>query len=184
MLHLQTRIHFHKEKFAILTGDKFNRARTAIRNRPGSRHGGVAHFFAHVFIHGQIRRGCFFQDFLVAALDRTFTLIQMHIVAVRIAEDLKFNMMRAKHKTLNQHIVITKCVLGFTSCGFELRYKLGRFFNESHTLAAAAGHRFDQQRIAHNIRLLSKKIRVLIIAMIARHHRHFGGLHQRFRRAF
>ena len=63
--------------------------------------------------------------------------------------------------------------------GFERRLELGVALDPAHALAAAAGHRLDQHRIADLVGLALQEFRLLHLAVIARHHRHAGLLHQR-----
>ena len=49
----------------------------------------------------------------------------------------------------------------------------------AHAFAAAAGHRLDQHRVADLVSFLLEEFRLLPIAVIARHDRHSGLLHQR-----
>ena len=62
---------------------------------------------------------------------------------------------------------------------FERGLELGVLVDAPHALAAAAGHRLDQHRIADLVGLLLEKRRLLPLAVIARHDRHAGLLHQR-----
>ena len=68
----------------------------------------------------------------------------MHIVAVHIAKYLEFDMMRAQHETLDQHIIIAKCAFGLAPRRFQLGNKVRRFFDKAHAFTAATRNGFDQ----------------------------------------
>ncbi len=57
--------------------------------------------------------------------------------------------------------------------------EIGVAVDPAHALAAAAGDRLDQHRIADLIGFALQECRVLVVAVIARHHRHAGLFHQR-----
>ena len=63
--------------------------------------------------------------------------------------------------------------------GGERGFEIGVAVDAAHALAAAAGHRLDQHRIADLVGLLLEEFRLLHLAVIAGHHRHAGFLHQR-----
>ena len=67
----------------------------------------------------------------------------------------------------------------FALRAFERRVEIGVLVDAAHALAAAAGDRLDQHRIADLVGLLLEELRLLPLAVIARHHRHAGLLHQR-----
>ena len=61
----------------------------------------------------------------------------------------------------------------------ERRLEIGVTVDAAHALAAAAGHRLDQHRIADLVGFFLEEFRLLPVAVIAGHHRHAGLLHQR-----
>ena len=63
--------------------------------------------------------------------------------------------------------------------GGERVLEVGVALDPAHALAAAAGRRLDQHRIADLVGLALEEGRVLVLAVIARHHRHAGLFHQR-----
>ena len=62
---------------------------------------------------------------------------------------------------------------------FQRGVEIGVRVDAAHALAAAAGDRLDQHRIADLVGLLLEEFRLLLVAVIAGHHRHAGLRHQR-----
>jgi hypothetical protein len=67
---------------------------------------------------------------------------------------------------------------------FQRGVEAGMLVDAPHTLAAAAGDRLDQQRIAELVGFLLEEFRLLPLAVIAGHHRHAGFFHQRLGAVF
>ena len=180
MLDLQARVHLHEIELAVFTGDEFNGAGTAIVDRARRRDGRIAHSLAHLIVDlVEKRRRCFFENFLMPALDRAFALKQVHHIAVGVAKHLKLDMVRAFDIAFDQYIVIAERILGLPLGGVELRRELVRTFDQPHAFTAASGDRFDELRVADLFGLLGEKFGVLIVAVIAGHHRHASFFHQR-----
>ena len=108
----------------------------------------------------------------------------MDCVAVRIGEDLDFDVPRAPQILFYQHAVIAKgraCLpLGTGERGVEL----DRAPDDPHPAPAAAGGGFDQDRKPDPLGLIGEAGGLLIFAVITRDERHPVPLHQRFRRRF
>ena len=68
----------------------------------------------------------------------------MYVVAMRIAEYLEFNVMRAKNVAFNQNIIVAECIFCFAACRFKLCCKIFGVLDEAHAFAATASHRLDQ----------------------------------------
>ncbi len=120
----------------------------------------------------------------MAALQRAVALVQMDRVAVRIGEHLHFDVAGRRDIFLDQHAVVAERILGLALGCFQPGLEIGMLVDAPHPLAAATGDGLDQHRIADLISLLLKEGRLLPIAVIARHHRHPGPLHQRLGAAF
>ena len=86
--------------------DEFDRARTFVIHRLGGFDGGVADGGADFFGHAGGRG--LLDDFLVAALQRTVALEQMHDIAKTVAENLDLEMARAGDIVFQQHAVIAE----------------------------------------------------------------------------
>ena len=148
----------------------------------GRRDGGAAHGVAHGRRHA--RRGGLLDDLLVAALQRAVALEQMHDIAVPVAEHLHLDVARLQNVFLDEHAPVAEGVRALharalVEGGVEIEHPV----DPAHALAAAAGDRLDQDRIADLIGLLAQEIGILPVAVIAGHRRHAGPLHQRLRLA-
>ena len=83
----------------------------------GGFYGNAAHFLTQVII--KEGRGRFFQQFLMTALNGTFTLAQMDDIAKRIGHDLEFDMARAFDQLFKINIPIAESGFGFASGGVQ-----------------------------------------------------------------
>ena len=150
MLHLQASVHLHKEEIHSLVGalldNEFNRARTHIVDRARRSHGGLAHLLAHRL--GHAGRWRFFQHLLMPPLHRTVTLEQIHVVAMRVAEHLDFDMARPLRVLFDQHHIIAKAGDGLALARLQRLVEILGFIDGAHALASAAGAGFDQYRVA------------------------------------
>ncbi len=184
MFHLQAGVHFHEPE-PVLTqpvraiDDKLNRPRARITNRLSRAHCRIAHCLAHALGHARCRR--FLNHLLVTTLQGTVPFKQMHRMGA-IAKDLHLDMARRGHEFLNQHRIIAKGGFGFAHRTGQSRIKIALCLYQTHAFAAATGHSLNQHRIADLRSFRFQKLRVLILAMIARHHRYTGLNHQSLRR--
>jgi hypothetical protein len=112
----------------------------------GQGHGLLAHGLAGGV--GNEGRRRLFDHLLVAALDGALALVQVHHVAVAVAQDLDFDVARLFHELFDEDAVVAKAVAGFVLAGGE-PFK-GFLVVEGHAqaLAAAAGRGLDHHRVA------------------------------------
>ncbi len=115
----------------------------------------------------------------MAALQRTVALVEMNGVAVPVCKDLHLNMARRVDIFLDQDALVAESGLGLAHGGAKCSVEIGMLVDAAHALAAAAGDRLDQNRIADLIGFLLEEFRLLHLAMETRHHRHAGLFHQR-----
>jgi hypothetical protein len=179
VLHLQPRVHLHEVKAPILFSNELDRPRTHVADRLGRRHGGFAHLLAAFRRHA--RRGRFFQHLLVAALHRAIALVQVHAAAVAVAKHLDLDVARLLHITLDQHRVVAEAVDRLALAGGQRGLEILAPVDRSHALAAAAGAGLDQHRVADAVGLGFQQRKVLAGAVITRHQRYAGLLHQALR---
>ena len=172
MFHLQTGVHLQEIEILVAIDDEFHRPGTGIAHRPGQRD----RLFAHRLAGGvvQERAGRLFHNLLVAALDRTFPLVQINAVAMRIAQNLNFDMARLGHEFLDENPIIAKAVRRFVLRRLKAFPRLFVIPGDPHSLAAAPGRRLDHHRIADLVRDLHRLVRILDQAHIAGHRRHVG----------
>ena len=103
----------------------------------------------------------------------------MHGVAMRIGEDLHFDVARPLQIALDQHAVVAEGGGCFLPRRVQRGGEIGSVGHDPHAAAAAAGDRLDHHREADARRLVSEKIRLLPLTMIAGQQRHVGLRHQR-----
>ncbi len=172
MLDLQPRVHFEEEERFVLAGDELDRTGAVVTDSLRQCHGLLAHGFAGFFIE-QRRRG-FFEDFLIAALDRAFALAEIENVAVFVAEDLDFDVARVLDEFFDEAAVVAERRLGFRAGELEAFLGLRRIVGDAHPFAAAAGRRLDHHRIADLVRNLHRVLGVFNFAEVARNGRDLG----------
>ena len=163
-------------------GDELHGAGAGVADRECRLHRGLAHRRAKLRTHAGRQR--LLDHLLMAALQRAVALVEMDRVAVRVGEHLHLDMARRRDIFLDQHAVVAERILGLALGCFQHGFEIGMLVDAPHPLAAAAGDGLDQHRIADLISLLLEEGRLLAIAVIARHHRHPGLLHQRLGAAF
>ncbi len=154
MLDLQARVDLHEIEIAGLADDELDRAGVDVVERARGRDRGFAHLRAQLGRHE--RRGRFLEHFLVAPLRRAFALVEMHDVAVRVAEHLELDVARALDVAFEQHAIATECVLRFAAAAVEIRGEFARGAHDAHALAAAAVRGLDHQRKTDRARLRAR----------------------------
>lgn len=110
MFHLQSGIHFHKEKTVVLRiKNKLNRARVVVPDCTRCCNGCLADLQTQVVGDA---RGSFFDDFLVAALYGAIALVQVNVITVLVTKDLDFDMARLLDVPLNNHVIVIETLHG------------------------------------------------------------------------
>ena len=117
MLDLQPRIHLHEIDGLGAVIEKLHRACAAIIDGLRRVDASLQQFLTH--IGRQVRRGRFFDDFLMPSLDGTIALEHVDGVALAVAEDLHLQMACAGQVFLNQKPIIAKGGFGFALGGVQ-----------------------------------------------------------------
>ena len=141
----------------------------------GGLHGRRAHGCAQRGRDG--RRGRLLDELLVAPLDRTVALAEMHGVAVRVGEHLDLDVARRLDVLLHVHGAVAESGLRL---GLSLTHGGGDALHLAHdadALAAAAGRGLDHHRQADAARDLLGHAGVLDDAIGACRDGHAGGRH-------
>src|SRR5258707_9181529 len=94
MFELEPGIHLHEVKMGILVDKEFDRTGADITYGPRCRHRDCSEPSPQFCSQSRCWR--FLNDLLVAALDRTISLKEMHAVAVSIGKHLDFNVPRIR----------------------------------------------------------------------------------------
>ena len=166
VFHLKAGVHLEEVEVLVAVYDEFDRPCGGVTNSLGQCYRLLAHRLARFGV--EKRAGRFFDNFLVAALDRAFTLVQVNAVAVGVTEDLNFDVARVGDEFLDEDTVIAEGVGRLVFGGLE---PLARFLVvpcDAHAFAATACGRFEHDRIADLARDFHRLIRVFDDAHIAR----------------
>ncbi len=103
---------------------------------------------------------------------------------MRVREHLQLDVARCRNIFLDQHARVAERTAGLALRGFKRRLEIGMLVDAPHAFAAAARDSLDQHRVADLVSLLLEERRLLALAVIARHDRHAGSLHQCLSAAF
>ena len=85
----------------------------------------------------------------MTTLHGAVALAQSHVVAEVVSEHLHLDVTRAQHELLQVDLVVAERGAGLGAGGLVVRLKVGGVVDLAHALAAAAGGRLDEHRIAH-----------------------------------
>ena len=147
VLDLNARIDLDEVNLLLIdVVEKFNGASIAVVRFARELHRCVAKFVANV--RRKIRRRRDLDDFLMAALHGAVALVQMQQVAVRVAENLHFEMARARQIFFEEAARIAKRRLCFALRFFERGGELRFVAHDAHAASAAAERGFYDDRIA------------------------------------
>ena len=147
MLHLQAGVHFQKVKTLVLADHKFDCARALVLHRLSQQHGLLAHGFARGL--ADERTGRLFNHFLVAALNRALTLVQVNHVAMAVTDQLNLNMAWLFNEFFNEDTVVTKAVFGLITATGETLESFLVVEGDAQAFATAASAGFDHHRVAN-----------------------------------
>src|SRR5690606_17368838 len=168
-------VGLEKIKVARLVHEELERASVRVLHGPGGIDHGRPQLAALPV--GQGRRWRLLDQLLVAALNRTLALAEVHDVAVVIAEHLDLDMPRRLDVLLEVHVADAKGRFGLAHRGPErLGQVLGRT-HHPHAPAAAAGNGLDDDGIAELARDLDGLFVARDRTVAARQHRHARLLH-------
>ena len=185
MLDLEPGVHLEKIEVAGVEaargiGDELDGARPDIARRQRGLGRGLGHRGARLL--RQARRRAFLDHLLMPALRRAVALEEMDATPVRVGENLQFDVAGRGDIFLDQHPSVAERGLRLAACALELGVELHMGVDPPHAAPAPAGDRLDKHGIADLVGLLAQEFRVLVVAVIARHDRHAGPLHQRLGR--
>ena len=178
VFNLQASVHLHEKERASRIEQKLHSASPDIANGLCCSHGRLAHRPA--LFWAQTGGGGFFNDFLVAALDRAIAFIEVQTVAVLVGKNLNLNMPWFQHIFFNQHARVPKRGQGFTLSRGQSVSQLADVFHHFHAFATPASCGFEQHRIANALSRNAEGFNVLRLAVIARHQRYACDVHEGF----
>ena len=175
MLHLHARVHLHEVELARGVQQKLDGAGVAVVHGAHGLDGRNAHSAAQLV--GQRRRRRLLDKLLVTTLHGAVALAQGHVVAEVIGEHLHLDVTRAQHELLQVHLVVAERGAGLGAGGLVVRLKVGGVMDLAHALAAAAGGRLDEHRIAHALGELASLLHGIDAAIGTGDGGHAAGLH-------
>jgi len=152
MLDLQPGVHLDEEHLAhrIRLDEELDGAGAHVIDAARGCDGGVEQAGAHVV--RQVRGGRLLDHLLMTTLQGALALAEGDDVAVRVAEDLHLDVPGPLHEALEHHRVIAeggrRDPAGRGECGRQLVCRA----HDLHALAATAGARLDEQRVADVLR--------------------------------
>ena len=148
MLDLQTGVHLHEEELVGPVGghDELDGARAGVVDAAR----GIAGRSADPRPRRRVqqRRRRLLDHLLVASLQAAFAFAEMDDVAVAVGEHLDLDVAGVQHESLEEQGVVAECRAGLAPRTDQRGRQVRRFVHDPHALAAAAGRRLHQHRIA------------------------------------
>src|ERR1044071_7607834 len=151
MLDLQTRVHL--EKIEIVSGvsnEKLDRTRARVIHGAPDLHRCLTHAVSQLRIVD--RRRTFFDDFLMATLNRTLAFAEMDHIAVRVAKYLYLNMAWTFDRLFEVQRRVAERRGSFGLSSFERGTEIGAAGDESHAFATTARRGFQHHGITKLLR--------------------------------
>src|SRR5262249_20073815 len=132
-------------KVAVFINKELDRAGIFVTDRFSQLHRGGPHFLAKSWSHQ--RRWTFFNDLLVASLNRTIPLTEMYNVATTFGNNLKFPIMCVDDEFFDVNTVVPKSFVRLVTRSMESRLKARFVMRCAHAASPTAGCRFNHYRI-------------------------------------
>ena len=104
MLDLDARVDLHERHRAVVGDEEFHSSGAHVAGFPTDRDGGPLEVFGDGI--GQERCRCLLDQLLVAALQRAVACVDRLDVAVRVGEDLHFDVARPVEKSLEEAVAV------------------------------------------------------------------------------
>src|SRR5688500_10573307 len=136
MFNLKPRVHFEEIEIEFRVENKLHCPRSVVTARVSDIDRSVSHTVS--FVRCEDCGGCFFDDLLMAPLNRAFPLKHMHNVTVLIAEDLEFDMPWTCDIFFNKDGPVAKGRSGFADRALHLLLERGLIFNDAHAFSTTA----------------------------------------------
>ena len=180
VLHLDARVHLDEVALVVVgVHQKLHRAGVGVVHRAHQGQRAFAQLGPRCGI--EVGRGRALHHLLVAPLHRAIALVQVHGVAVQVAQDLHFHMARAADEFFEIHLVVAKGGQRFAARGFQRAFQLGSRFDHAHAAPTAAPAGLQHHRETNAFGQALTLGQVERQRRRGRHHRHTGG-HRRVAR--
>src|ERR671920_1699683 len=174
---LQARVHLQEVELVIVE-EKLHRACVVVAGLAGEADGGVADRVAEVLIE-RWGRG-FFDDLLVAALDRTLPLEEMEDVGLPVSNHLHLHVARVFQKFLEEHRPVSKGSLGLPARSPYRLDELTLARHCPHAPSSTSRACLYQNRVSDAISLFREPLLALVFSVVAWDSRHAGAASQFF----
>ena len=141
MLHLDAGVHFDKVVIAVLVHQKFQCAGIFISHMFGDFYGICIQFLAYFPVHGE--GGGELYDFLIPPLERAVPFVQMHHIAILVAQDLHLDVFGVHQVLLHENVIVSEsfACLGLYQIEVDPYFLYG--VAAAHTPPTAAGGSFQ-----------------------------------------
>ncbi len=146
VLDLQAGVHLEEIERLVPVDDELDRAGRLVLHGASELHRLLAHGDPRRLVEEWRRR--LLDDLLVATLDRAFALVEVHDVAMGIAQNLDLDVPRILDELLDEHPVVAKRTLRLVSARGEAFAALDVVVRDAQALSPAAGGGLDHHRIA------------------------------------
>ena len=179
VFHLQARVHLDEGELPVLP-EEFERAGIPVAElRQPRRHARTQRVALRT---GEHRAAGFLDQLLVAALQGTIALAEMHHVAMRVGQHLQFDVARAVEVLFQIHAVVAEGRLRLAARHTPGFLELIGRARHLHAAPAAARGRLDQHGVLHLFGDRARFLEGLERAGGARHQRHIQPPHRILRR--
>jgi len=173
VLDLDAWVHLDEVVLSLLVHQELDRAGVAVLDLAGDLEGRRAEFLALGL--GQGKRGGELDHFLMAALDRTVAVEEVHQVAIIVAHHLDFDMLGIGQVALQKYFGIAEGGLGLAGGRHQTFQQLFFVVGHAHTAPAAAGRSLDDDRVAMFLGKLERLFFFFDGILGAGHHVDAGG---------
>ena len=146
MLDLQSGVHFEEVELAVIVGEELHGARSGVADRAGGQPGRLEQLGPHARDALDQRRRRFFDDLLMAALDRAFPLADRPHRAVRIGHHLDFDVVTGRQVALTEHCGVTERGLRLALGSCDFAWQRVQLVDDPHAASTATRGRLDQHR--------------------------------------
>jgi hypothetical protein len=159
VLDLDTRIDFYEViLLRVDVDEELDGTGVVVVDRRRKRQSGLRHT-AREF-RREIAGRSLFEYFLVPSLDRTVTFAELYYRAVRVAENLDFDVARARHVHIDVQIVATESGFGFLARGRQELAHLLSALQYAHAATAAAPARLEHDGETDLIRKRDRSLEI------------------------
>ena len=139
---LDSRVDFDEVEVVLLVDDEFDGCGVVVIGLFDHPHGSIAHGFSGRL--GESRRWAFFDEFLMATLDRAIALVEMNDVSVLVGDDLDFDVPRAIDVAFEIDAGVTEGCFGFCLGLGDSVLQRGFVEGDAHSFSSTTCGGFDQ----------------------------------------